>query len=205
MTGLNTLPSTREQARRALLLLGVPAPARLLAEVHGALFDGDLSVPALAALLREEERTWAAHPAGAGPLVRFCPGLNLDLTAARGFVTLSAWPVADRICTPAATRAAELVATQRVAEFVAAGPGACAAQLLRRLAASVPGGPENLDVTDPAGLIALAGEALADPALVAALEREATARADAAAQADRLPEPHRLFGVPPVPHQRGPA
>ena len=48
MNGLSTLPTTAEQARHALLLLGGPASPRLLVDVHGALFDSDLSVPAVA-------------------------------------------------------------------------------------------------------------------------------------------------------------
>ena len=62
MTRQSTLPSIREQAHHALLLLGVPTPARLLVDVHAALLDGDLSVPALVALLRDEER--ACPPPG---------------------------------------------------------------------------------------------------------------------------------------------
>lgn len=61
MTRQSTLPGLREQARHALLLLGVPAPARLVVDVHAAFFDGDLSVPALAALMRDDER-YAAGP-----------------------------------------------------------------------------------------------------------------------------------------------
>jgi hypothetical protein len=66
MTRQSTLPSLREQARHALLLLGVPAPARLVADVHAAFFDGDLSVPALAALMREDERSFAVPPSAGG-------------------------------------------------------------------------------------------------------------------------------------------
>ena len=73
MTRLSALPSTREQARHALLLLGAPAPARLVIDVHRALFDGDLDMPGLAALLRSERRT-------AAPVV--CHGLTADIGAA---------------------------------------------------------------------------------------------------------------------------
>jgi hypothetical protein len=67
-----TLPSTAEQAHHALLLLGAPAPARLVIDVHAALFDGDLAMPALTALLRAEQRALggtgrhALPPAGSG-------------------------------------------------------------------------------------------------------------------------------------------
>jgi hypothetical protein len=220
MTRLSTLPSTREQAHHALLLLGVPAPARLLVDVHAALFDGDLSVPGLAALLRDAERVvtspgpdalgTAASDAvleGGGGTVPgaylICPGLNPDLAAARGVITLSTWPVVDRLCTPAAASANALATVVRVAEFVAERPGRCAAHLMRRLAATVPGGPEAFDVFDPVALAEAARQALADPALVAAVEAEAPLRAAAAERATRLDLPQQLFGVPVVPQQRG--
>ena len=250
MTRLSTLPSTREQAHHALLLLGVPAPVRLVAEVHAALFDGDLSVPALAALLRDEERAFAEStppvgpaaldsaltgPSTLGPVLPdhrvgpdggatawttadagradgteripylICPGLNLDLIPARGIVTLGAWPVADRLVTSAAARAEALAVVVRIAEIAPMRPGACTATLLRRLAETVPGGPEAFDPLDLAALAELARAELAAPALADALATEEPARAAAAERAGRLDARQRLFGVPGVPHQRGPA
>ncbi|MEV6489618.1 hypothetical protein AB0M20_13480 [Actinoplanes sp. NPDC051633] len=204
MNRQSTLPSRREQARHALLLLGVPAPARLVVEVHAAFFDGDLSVPALAALLRDEERAFA----DAGPWF-VCPGLNPDLTAARGTVTLSAWSLDDRLGTPAVSRAHHLVATVRVAEFAAARPGAgpVAHDLLRRLAGEIPGARESITNATAAGaaadLAALARVAIDDPALAEAVAAEEPARAEALARAAQLDDRQRLFGLPPVPHQRG--
>jgi hypothetical protein len=233
MNRQSTLPSLREQARHALLLLGVPAPARLVVEVHAAFFDGDLSVPALAALLRDEERAYAsaergrpstrpdggatastgdnAGVEGGTPLDTYliCPGLNPDLTAARGTVTLSAWSLDDRLGTPTVARARHLVATARVAEFAAARQGASPAahDLLRRLAGEVPGAPESIIQATAsgaaAGLAAVTRAALDDPALAAAVAAEEPVRAAALARAAELDERQRLFGVPPVPHQRG--
>ena len=222
MTRQSTLPSIREQAHHALLLLGVPTPARLLVEVHAALLDGDLSVPALVALLRDEERALAAGPdapataltgdpaGGHGETVRrpypgylICPGLNADLTAVRGVLTVSTWAFADRICTPAVARADALAATVRVAELVAMRPGGCASRLLRRLAATVPGGPEALDVLNPAALADVGRAALDDPALAAAVAAEQPIREAAVLRAAELDERQRLFGVPAVPQQRG--
>jgi len=235
----STLPSLREQARHALLLLGVPAPARLVVEVHGAFFDGDLSVSALVALLRDEERGYAsravsptaqhggstAGPDGGAtaltgddvgvedgtPLRPYliCPGLNPDLTAARATVTLSTWSLDDRLGTPAVSRAHQLAATVRVAEFAAARQGASSAahDLLRRLAGEVPGAPESITQATAAGaaagLAAAARAALDDPALAAAVAAEEPVRQAAVARAAQLDERQRFFGVPPVPHQRG--
>ena len=99
LTRLSMLPSTREQARHALLLLGAPAPARLVVDAHRALFDGDLDMPGLAALLRLERRA-------RDPVV--CHGLTTDLAAAH--VALAEWPLEHRIVTPASVRRAALVA-----------------------------------------------------------------------------------------------
>src|SRR4051812_39508323 len=122
MTRLNTLPSTREQARHALLLLGAPAPARLVVGVHQALFDGDLEASSLTALLRAERHA-------AAPVV--CHGLAGDLTAAH--VALAAWPLPRRIVLPAAARADALRSLIRVADLVAlhTGAGRSADLLLR--------------------------------------------------------------------------
>jgi hypothetical protein len=197
MTSLSTLPSLREQARHALLLIGAPAPARLVVEVHGALFDGDLSMTGLAGLLRDEERDFDR---GVVAGWRICPALREDdLLALRGLVTLSTWPMELRIPQPEHDRLATVV---RIAEFIAmresapptVGPGLgssvspAAAALLRSLAETVPGGPENL-----ATLAHTAREALPErPAVPAATERRWAG----------LDERQRLFGVPGVPRQR---
>jgi hypothetical protein len=201
-----TLPSTRGQAHQALLLLGAPAPARLVVDVHAALFDGDLDVPSLVALLRAEERG-TGGAAGVDDAYKICWGLTANLTVARGLVALAAWPVARRIVTPAVARADALAMVVRVVEFVAgqAAMGASAARLLRRLAADVPGGRESVNVLDPGALADAARLAFADPALVDAVAGEQAARGAAAARAGQLEVRQQLFGVPAVPQQRGPA
>ena len=183
---MSTLPSTAEQARHALLLLGAPAPVRLLVDVHAALFDGDLSIPAIARLLRD-------RGSGLGA------ALHTDLTAVRGFAALAEWPVERRLVTPAVGRADALSMVVRVAEFVALRPGAeiCAHRLLRELAHGVPGGVEAVD------LVGAARAALTDPRLVAAVAAEEPVRAAAARSAAGLDDAQRLFGVPVVPQQRG--
>jgi hypothetical protein len=182
---LSTLPSTGEQARHALLLLGAPAGARLVVDVHAALFDGDLSMADVAALMR----------ARAGGL---CAALRPDLTAAPGLLALAEWPLARRIVTPAQRRADELSAVVRVAEFVAIRPGRAATRLLRELAHRVPHGVEAVD------LAAAARAALTEERLVAELAAEALVREDAVARGSALDPRHQLFGLPGLPHQRGP-
>ncbi|MFI5890904.1 hypothetical protein ACIA5D_12390 [Actinoplanes sp. NPDC051513] len=181
MNHLSTLPTTGEQARHALLLLGAPASARLVVDVHAALFDGDLSV---AALTRER-------------VPGLCSALRDDLSAAPGLVALAEWPLSRRIVTPATRQADELAMIVRVAELAAISPGRASLRLLRELAARVPHGVEALDLADAARA------ALTDPALVAKIAAEAPAREELVARAATLDERQQLYGVPAVPHQRG--
>ena len=180
---LSTLPTAGEQARHALLLLGAPASARLVVQVHAALFDGDLTV---AALVRER-------------VPGLCAALSGDLSAAPGLVALAEWPLSRRIVTPAVRRADELAMIVRVAEFVAMSPvvGRAAAGLLRELAQRVPHGMEALDLAEAAR------SALSAASLTEAVAAEAELRAQVLARAENLDERQRLYGVPTVPHQRG--
>lgn len=195
MSVLNTLPGVREQIHHTLVLLGAPASSRLIVDVHAALFDGDLSMSALATALRDEERQYDPDVLTA---YRICPALHPDLSAAHGLVTLSGWPVERRFVTPARSRRAALAMVIRIAEFVhiraAASPVAIA--LLRRLADTVPGGTEAFLVQDP--------RALADAARAALAEIPAeNAPAAILARWELLDERQRLFGVMSLPHQRG--
>jgi hypothetical protein len=184
---LSTLPAAADQARHALLLLGAPAPARLVVDVHAALFDGDLSMTALAALMRDRAPG-------------FCAALHPDLTAARGLIALAEWPLDRRIGTPATRQADDLAMIVRTAEFVAMRPtaGRAAHRLLRDLALRVPHGPEAPDLAEAARA------ALRATHLTTRLAAEIPLREAAAARAAALPPHHQLYGRPTVPHQRTP-
>jgi hypothetical protein len=205
MTRQSTLPSTSEQAQHALLLLGAPAPARLIVDVHAALFDGDLDMQSLVALMRAAQRG-TVEVAGPVDAYKICCGLDLDLTVVRGVLALAAWPLDRRILTRATARADALVMVVRVAEFIAVRPAvdAQALGLMRQMAESVPGGPEAVDVLDPGALADAARLALAEPELAEAVDRERPVRAGAVALAERLDRRLQLFGVPALPRQRGP-
>jgi hypothetical protein len=198
MTVSSLLPTTREQAHHALTLLGVPATARTIVDVHGALFDGDLTVGSLTAQLREEERS-------PGPFL-LCRALTAaDLVPAGGLVALSTWALSSRISTVTSVRVDALTAVVRVAEFAAVQSGASptVARLLRDLAAQVPGGHEAYDVMDPGALADAARAALAAPALIDAAAQDRAGRDTAADRATaRLDERQLLFGARPVPRPR---
>ena len=186
MNHLNTLPSTGEQARVALLLLGAPAPARLVVDVHAALFDGDLSMAGLASLLRD--RTPG-----------FCCALDQDLVPVRGMVALDEWTIDRRVVTPAQQRADELTAIARIADFVALRRSVTRSgdRLLRELAARVPDGVEAVD------LAGAARAALLSPQLAETLAAQADMRASAVRRAAGLTAEQQRYGIPAVPHQRG--
>lgn len=192
---LSTLPGVREQIHHTLVLLGAPATSRLVVEVHAALFDGDLSMSALAGVVRDEERRYDPDALTA---YRICPALLGDLSAAPGQLTLSSWSVERRLVSPMRNRADALAAVVRIAEFVhiRATAGAAAMSLLRRLAENVPGGPEAFLVQDPRALADAARAALAqlpaEPAPAALVSRW-----------ELLDERQRLFGLHSLPHQRG--
>jgi hypothetical protein len=181
---LSTLPTAGEQARHALLLLGAPAPARLVVDVHAALFDGDLSMAGLAGVAR-------------GEVPGLCAALRPDLSAVPGLVALDSWTVDRRIVTPAGRRADELAMVLRVASFVALNPGRAAVRLVRELAERVPDGVEALDLAEAARV------ALTDAGLAARLAAEETMRAEAIERAAELDLRQQLFGRPSVPQQRG--
>jgi hypothetical protein len=182
---VSTLPSTAEQARHALLLLGAPAAVRLVVDVHVALFDGDLSVAGLAGLVRDRAPG-------------LCAALRADLTAASGLVALAEWSLERRIVTPARRRADELAMVLRVAEFVTMRhSGRAAHRLLRELAHRVPDGPEAFDLADAARA------ALSDADLAARLAAEEPIREALVTRAGELEKRHQLYGMPAVPQQRG--
>jgi hypothetical protein len=209
MTRLSTMPSAREQAYRALTLLGVPAAARLIVQVHGALFPGDLTVAALTELVRQQGAVPVRprqRPAERPPY-RLCLGLAAaDLTPAGGLIALSTWALTRRLVTATSARVDLLTAVVRVAEFAAVQPGASpsAARLLRGLADVVPGGPEAYDVMNPGALADAARAALAEPAFVHAAAQDRAVRDAAAEQAlARLDDRQLLFGVRILPRQPG--
>ena len=226
MTRQSTLPSIREQAHHALLLLGVPTPARLLVDVHAALLDGDLSVPALVALLRDEERAFVAGPpagpdgsataltgdsaGGQGgtagrpyPYV-ICPGLNgrSDRGPRHSHGLDLGLGRSDRYARGRAGRGARRDRAHR-------GAGGDAARSVRDLAVAA-AWPRTCPAARKRSTCSIRPRsrtwrrtALEDPALAAAVAAEQPIRDAAVLRAAELDERQRLFGVPAVPHQRG--
>lgn len=205
----------RERAHRALVMLGVPASTRMIVTVHRAFFPGDLRGAQLTGLRTAEERSFRAAPF-ARPYY-LCAALTERLTAARGLLAVSTWPLEHRVVGPLSPRVDLLVATERIAEHVRrlaggaeglAGVPPRALRLLVRMARTIPGAlaePPAPDAPALSGPLGSAPDRVAvDPATViraARAELETHARADSAARAATaaragrlLSDAERLFG-----------
>ncbi|MFG1827808.1 hypothetical protein ACGFIJ_35500 [Microbispora bryophytorum] len=196
----------REQAHQVLTLLGVPAAPKLISAVQGAFFADELQPSRLASLRRDEERSYRTAP-NARPYY-LCPALTADLLApARALLTVSTWPMEQRIIGGHSPRVDFLTAARKVAEAVvtrrqlghAWSPEAMfqAEQLLRNFAANIPGALPSPspgrggDLIDPDQVAAAAAAELVLHADVDEQER-----AVAAERARRqLSEAERLFGT----------
>ncbi|MFF7638550.1 hypothetical protein ACFZB9_36185 [Kitasatospora sp. NPDC008050] len=189
----------REHVHRALMLLGTPAAPKLIVSVHDAFFSGELSASKLSSLRRDEERSYRSSP-GARPYY-LCPALAHDLLSpVRALVTISTWPLEQRIIGPLSQRADFLTGTIGVAEAVRSSGEAAtpaAVRLLWRLAANVP----DATVRNASGL-----ESAPDPQQVieaAQVELNVHADADRATRANAarrasksLSDDQQLFGAP---------
>ena len=189
----------REHVHRALMLLGTPAAPKLIVSVHDAFFSGELSASKLSSLRRDEERSYRSSP-GARPYY-LCPALAHDLLSpVRALVTISTWPLEQRIIGPLSQRADFLTGTIGVAEAVRSSGEAAtpaAVRLLWHLAANVP---------DATARSASGFESAPDPQQVieaAQVELDVHAdvdratRAEAARRASKsLSDDQQLFGAP---------
>lgn len=178
----------REQVHQALTLLGVPAAPKLIREVHNAFFAEQLAPAQLTSLRQREERSYRSVPK-ARPYY-LCPALTADrLSPARALLTISTWPLQQRVVGPLSTRVDFLCAAIRVADIVDAlaplderpqdGVSASASErLLWRFAVNVPGALAAEPPMPGTG----ENNAILDPRLV---RRAARSELDVHANADR--------------------
>ncbi|MEV5574561.1 hypothetical protein AB0L06_31390 [Spirillospora sp. NPDC052269] len=190
------LVPVREQVHQALTLLGVPAAPKLIGAVHGAFFPGEIPATRLTSLRRDEERSFRSAPY-ARPYY-LCAALTADLLApARGLLTVSTWPLRQRIVGPLSARVDFLTAAIRVAERAKGtdtGRDAGVQRLLWRFAATIPGATGGTVGTDGAVEPAVVAEAARAEL---AVHRDADGRDRAAAArraADALDDASLLFG-----------
>ena len=187
------LVPVREQVHQALTLLGVPAAPKLIGSVYAAFFPGEIPGSRLTSLRRDEERSFRTAPY-ARPYY-LCAALTADLLApARGLITVSTWPLEQRVVGPLSARTNFLNAALRIAEHAERGSGSASPavqRLLWRFAANIPGTPgDAVGSVDPRAL----AEA-AEAELEVHREADGRHRREAAERAlDRLDDAERLFG-----------
>ncbi|MEO3828355.1 hypothetical protein [Actinomadura sp. B10D3] len=190
-SGERGLLPVREQVHQALTLLGVPAAPKLIGSVYAAFFPGEIPGSRLTSLRRDEERSFRTSPY-ARPYY-LCAALTADLLApARGLLTVSTWPLEQRIVGPLSPRTDFLTSAVRLAEHAGRGtPPPGVQRLLWRFASNIPGA-----VTGTVGTVepsALAEAARAE--LDVHREPDRRRREAAAARArERLDDAERLFG-----------
>jgi hypothetical protein len=178
----------REQVHQALTLLGVPAAPKLIRAVHNVFFAGDLAPARLTSLRRHEERSYRSLPNARSYYL--CPALTADrLSPARALLTVSTWPLRQRVVGPLSSRVDYLYAAIRVADLVGAlaalnkppeqsSSASASERLLWRFAVNIPGALAAAPQT-PGGD---RRQAILEPRLV---RRAAQAELDAHAGADR--------------------
>ncbi|MGA6160762.1 hypothetical protein ACPEIC_46510 [Stenotrophomonas sp. NPDC087984] len=194
----------REQVHQVLTLLTVPAAPKLISQVHEALFAGSLPTTRLATLRRDEERSYRSAP-GARPYY-LCPALTSDhLSPARALLTISLWPLEERIVGPLSARVHYLASAVKFTEAVqrlTPDPETMtlgARQLVNHYALNIPGAlpadhhPQDLGTAPD---LALLREA-AQQELAVHTDDDTHDRRDAAQRArQQLDEAGQLFGAP---------
>jgi hypothetical protein len=186
-----TLLPMREQVHQVLTLLGAPSSPKLIVAVNDALFAGEVAGARLTSLRRDEERSFLAAPYSRPYYI--CSALTSDLlSAARGLLAISTWPMAERIIGPLSPRVDFLASAIRLAEHAdrVETPRSAAMELLWRFAANIPGAAERFDAMKPA-VVSRAAQAELD--IHAAADRS---QREAAAQRARaqLSDVEQLFG-----------
>ncbi|MFG2091051.1 MULTISPECIES: hypothetical protein [unclassified Spirillospora] len=189
--GSRGLLPVREQVHQALTLLGAPAAPKLIGSVYAAFFPGEIPGSRLTSLRRDEERSFRTAPY-ARPYY-LCAALTADLLApARGLLTVSTWPLEQRIVGPLSPRTDFLTSAARLAEHAGRGtPSPDVQRLLWRFASNIPGAvTDTVGTVDPA-VLAEAAEAELDVHRGQDRRRRASAAGRARAQLD---DAELLFG-----------
>lgn len=192
----------REHVHRALMLLRVPAAPKLIVNIHEAFFPGELSAAKLSSLRRDEERSYRAAP-GARPYY-LVPALTHDLLSpVRALISVSTWPLEQRVIGPLSPRVDFLTSAACIAEAVQAadqygesGSTSAALQLLWRFAANIPGatptGHATHGAVDPQQVLEAAHAELR-----LHTDDDHLTRTEAARRARiQLSETQQLFGAP---------
>lgn len=187
-----SLPAStaREQARRALTDLGVPASLNQISAWHFARYGEEVPYKALSSLRHDERASYRRTPGGRPWYI--VPALAFEtLAPVRGLLAVSDWPAPDRILGPLTHRAAHLRITIAVSDAAiahAADVPVALDRLLWRFATTV-AGVRRADF-DAARIRDAAVAELAQIDDVDRAERE-----EAASRLARLTDEQSLFGA----------
>lgn len=183
----------REQVHQVLTLLTVPAAPKLISQVHEAFFSGPLNTARLAAVRRDEERSFRSSPYARAYYI--CSALTSDLLApARALLALSTWPLEQRVVGPLTHRVHFLTSALRLAEAAQARTDDTLQpepihRLLLHYGRNIPGCPTQ----GPLDLDGLRRAATAELAVHA--DDDADARTETARRArQQLADAEQLFG-----------
>ncbi|MFD2352643.1 hypothetical protein ACFSTC_30245 [Nonomuraea ferruginea] len=149
---------------------------------------GTIRSSQLTSLRRDEERSFRSSPFGRPYYL--CAALTDRLSPARGYLTVSTWPVERRVVGPLSPRVDFLTCAIRIAEHTAGRRSPDGDRLLSRMARNIPGAGDEVP-PDPARVAEAARRELAVHA-----GRDAGDRAELAGRADtQLDDVARLFGA----------
>jgi hypothetical protein len=182
----------REQVYEALSMLQVPAAPRLIATVHETFFAVPFSTVRVTSLRRDEERSFRTAPFARPYYI--CAALAADfLSASRGLLAVSTWPMERRVIGSLSPRVDFLTAAIRVAEAVERIPTSVPAsrRLLWRFAAGIPGAAHGSGSVDPQTV-----RSAAEAELAVHTDGDTRTRHAAAERARRhLSDAEQLFGT----------
>ncbi|MFF8786754.1 hypothetical protein [Streptomyces sp. NPDC015125] len=197
-TELPSLLTAKEQLRRVLQLIGVPAVLRTIRPVNRAFFESDLPWPRLASLRRDEERRYTT---ASGAQSYICPALHAkSFTPVRGFYALSDWPLEQRLLAPHSERRDFLTMATRIASDQRSDTPSVQ-EFLRHMAREIPGALPNSRRPIGPALIQLAEHELRTVAPNDQAERTVAART---ARQELAPF-QQIFGVRPQPTSHTPS
>jgi hypothetical protein len=135
-----SLLAIRDQVHQALTLLTAPAALKMVVAVNEAFFARPILGVRLTSLRRDEQRSFDAAPFSRPYYI--CPALSAaQMSPVRGLLTVSTWPLWQRMIGPLSPRVDFLVAAVAVADQVARlpEPSPAALRLLRQFAVNIPG------------------------------------------------------------------
>lgn len=164
LQGLTGDPPIREMVAEVLHTVGVPLPARTVAELAAVLLDRQVPSARLASIRRDEERAFRRRPTARPEWI--VPAINtVNLAAMPRLLALSSWEPDRRLIGPRSAHVNHLKAVIAMIERAGRGSRSATQQqrflaLIRRLAAPLPGASRADSSVSLDGIVQAAREEL---------------------------------------------